>query len=488
LKILISTSEAVPYIKTGGLGDVAGTLATHFADAGHKVVMVLPLYQKVDKKKFGIRPVDVMKIQMGDALLSCRLWKNTTVKEKNLEVYFIEHNEFFDRDPIYHDGVDSYVDNGSRFSFFSKACLDVAIKLKFQPDIVHCSDWQTSLIPFFLKTWTWEKGFFDRTASVLTLHNLGYQGEADLSLGDFIGLNRLQVRSDEFESLGKLNFLKGGIFYADHVTTVSPKYAQEIMSEPGGSGLSMYLDRRRDDLTGILNGIDEVEWNPAIDKLIPANYTKDDLSGKAICKEKLQEYFHLDKNPDIPIFGLVGRMAYQKGLDLLQECIHNILKWDIQIVILGSGDPELQSTFGDLPKYYPGKVGSYIGFDAKLAHLIEAGSDFFVMPSRYEPCGLNQMFSLKYGTLPIVRATGGLYDTVENYHQPTQTGTGFLFDEPTSSALEGTIGWALHTWYNEKEAIQKMRVRAMEQDVSWQEALKRYEHVFEKALWRRDMW
>lgn len=487
MKILFATSEAVPYIKTGGLGDVTGTLPQLLSQNGHHVVLVLPYYAELKTKGLDIEMVfPTMGVQMGNATLWTTVWKQTI--SPSLQVYFVEYDEFFNRSPIYDDGSQAYPDNGARFALFSKAALQVAVELDWQPDIAHANDWQTALIPYYLKTWGWENNFFRNTASIYSIHNMAYQGLTELDASDFIGLNWMQMRTDEFESMGQINMMKGAIFYADQITTVSGEYANEILSEPGACGLSTYTTRRSTDITGILNGVDTEEWNPATDTFLPKNFDTSDLSGKAVCKQRLQERLNLNVNPDVPVFGVVSRFAYQKGLDLLKDCIHEILGWEVQFAILGSGASTLELFFGDLPKYYPGKVGAYVGFDSELAHLIEAGADFFVMPSRYEPCGLNQMYSLLYGTLPIVRATGGLYDTVENYHKGTQTGTGFLFNDPTADALKGTIGWALHTWFNEKEDLKGMQIRGMQNDFSWERSTREYIKVYEKALWRRSVW
>ncbi|MDH5561186.1 MAG: glycogen synthase, partial [Deltaproteobacteria bacterium] len=375
-----------------------------------------------------------------------------------------------------------------RFAFLSKAGLDLSIELGFIPDVVHSHDWQTALASYYIKTWKWDKDYFKGTSSVLTIHNMGYQGQVEPGISPFIGLNWMQLRDSEFEALGAINLLKGGIFYSDKITTVSPNYAREILGEPGGNGLSPFLIRRKDDVIGILNGIDTDEWDPQTDAFLPANYSVSSLKGKADCKKELQKQFLLELNPKKPIFSFVGRMASQKGLDLLLGCVHEILTWDIQLIILGSGDPLLTTVFGDLPKWYPGKVGAYIGFQSYLAHLIEAGSDFFIMPSRYEPCGLNQLYSMLYGTIPIVRATGGLKDTVAKYDPVQKKGLGFTFDETTPMALKDTIGWALYTWYNKPQEILKMKKRGMKEDFSWKKAVLEYEKLYQQAQERKKSW
>ncbi len=489
MKILMISSEAVPYAQTGGLGDVVGSLSTNLAEKGHHVTLIIPFYRLVRQNRSILNlhsTLTQLTVNMGDADMWCRIWE--TSPSSRFQVFFIEYNQYFNRPSIYDDGREAYPDNGVRFAFLSKAALDLAVKLKLRPDIVHAHDWQTALVPYYLKTWYWDQQVFKNTASVLTIHNMGYQGQFTHSISRFIGLNWMQLRSDEFEDHGGLNLLKGGIFYADQITTVSPTYAKEILSEPGGCGLSFYLNRRKGDIEGILNGIDDKEWNSRHDSYIPANYSSENMGGKAVCKKELQKRFGLKVDPKIPIFGIVSRMAHQKGLNLLMDCAEQILEWELQLVVLGSGDPFYSSFFGHLPKEYPGKVGTYIGFQTELAHLIEAGSDFFIMPSLYEPCGLNQIFSMLYGTLPIVRATGGLNDTVRNLDENTNKGNGFVFYDIKAEALKNTVGWALFTWYNNKKAYKAMQIQAMQQDFSWGNAIEKYEMIYQKALDRKKNW
>jgi len=291
------------------------------------------------------------------------------------------------------------------------------------------------------------------------------------------------------EAFGGINLMKAALFYADHITTVSPSYAEELTTEPGGCGLSVYVNRRREDLTGILNGIDEDHWDPKTDVLIPATYSTRSLKGKVVCKKALQKEFLLEENPGIPVIGIVTRFAEQKGLSLLASVIGSMVEaMRVQIAILGSGEKWMEDFFGHLPAAYPGKIGAWIGYSDHKAHLIEAGSDFFLMPSLYEPCGLNQMYSLKYGTLPIVRATGGLRDTVKQYNENTGEGTGFLFDAATPGAVYDTVGWAVSTFYDRPDHLITMQKRAMKEDFSWLHAAEKYSDVYDRALLRRASW
>jgi starch synthase len=322
-----------------------------------------------------------------------------------------------------------------------------------------------------------------KAASLLTIHNIAYQGRYDASCYPYLGLGWHNFNPGTFEDSGAVNFLKGGIVYADMVNTVSPTYANETRTPALGYGMAPYLNAKGDNYLGIVNGVDYTEWNPEVDKLIPANYSAEDLSGKAICKAALQRRFALEEDATIPIVGVVSRFAEQKGLHLLAESIEGIIaSMRVQFVILGSGDPGLEAYFGSLPARYPGRVGSYIGYSNELAHWIEAGADFFIMPSIYEPCGLNQIYSLRYGTLPIVRATGGLDDTVIQYDEATGSGTGFKFWSPSADAVYFTVGWAVSTFYDRKEHMAAMIQQAMAQDFSWERSATEYVAVYERAM------
>jgi len=483
LKIAMIASECVPYAKTGGLADVVGALPVALHELGHEVIIILPLYASIDRCKYYLQPViNPMGVRMGTGEEWCVVHQAS--HGNGISVYFIECNRYFDRQGIYHDAkFRDYPDNPRRFGFLSRAGLQLCKDLGFQPHIVHVHDWHTALAAAYLKIWHWDDPFLGRSASVLTIHNIGYQGKYSADDYEYLGLHWSNFTPDKFEDHGGVNFLKGGIQYADMVTTVSPRYADEIRTPEGGMGLAMYLNDKGDRFVGILNGVDYGQWNPETDPLIPANYNLEDLSGKKTCKRALQQRLNLDGKDDVPLFGVVSRFADQKGLDLLAEAIEEILQqMTVQFAILGAGDKGLERFFGDLPQRFPGQVGSYIGYHNELAHWIEAGADFFVMPSRYEPCGLNQIYSLKYGTLPIVRATGGLDDTVEQYDEATGDGTGFKFWEISPHALYYTIGWAVSTYFDRPQHITQMRKNAMQRSFSWQESAKRYIEVYHRAI------
>ena len=483
LNILIVSSECVPFAKTGGLGDVVGSLPSFLKKLGHNIIIVIPLYSFIDKSKHNINPaVDKMNVNMAFEDISCSVSK--TSLPGDVPVYLVDYEPFFDRQNIYHDNYfNDYQDNPKRFSFLSKAALNLCRELDFSPDIVHANDWHTAILPAYIKRLYKNDPVFNHAASVLTIHNIAYQGRYDKYFYDYSGLGDEDFIPDRFECYNDVNFLKGGIHFADAVNTVSKGYALETKTGEGGYGLDPYLNRRGDDYIGILNGVDYSEWDPARDKLIPSNYSYYDFKGKAVCKSVLQQQLNLNQSDTTPVIGIISRLVEQKGFYILAECIEDILNtMDVQFAILGAGDNHLEALYSNLSYRFPGKTGSFIGYNNKLAHLIESGSDFFIMPSLYEPCGLNQIYSLKYGTLPVVRATGGLNDTIENYNQETGEGTGFKFWEPSGKAIYNTIKWALETYHNRKPHLQKLIKKAMEQNFSWEKSAVEYMNLYYRAI------
>ena len=479
IKVLFVASEIAPYAKTGGLADVSSALPIALEEKGLNVISVMPLYSKIDREKYALEKVmDMACVHMGN----CEEWYSVyhTTKPFGNHVYFIEFNKYFDRAGIYHDSNGEYSDNPYRYAFFCRAAMQLAKDLEFQPDIIHTNDWQTAFIPYYLKCG--EDAFFWGTRSVLTIHNIGYQGNFDASVLDYAKIYLNDFNATAFESFGRLNILKGGLAFADKITTVSPTYAQEIMGPIGSSGLHDLLRSRSADLCGILNGIDMNVWNPEIDTLIPKQYNiKTYKAGKKANKKALQKMFDLNDAPNIPLFAFIGRFAAQKGLGLLAGAIENAVNSMVcQVVILGSGDEDAQWYFGGLPTKYSGRVGAYIGYDEIRSHLIEAGSDFFLMPSLYEPCGLNQLYSQVYGTLPIVRATGGLDDTIEQYNEETGTGTGFKFYDIDPHALYNTLGWAVSTYFDRPKHMESMIKQAMKKDYSWSISAELYIGIYKE--------
>jgi len=482
-KILMISSEAVPYAKTGGLADMVSALALHLNASGDDVRIVIPRYYNVDKSK-------LKKIAKPLGVPTGTDEKWTAVYRDKLQdrvpVYFIDYDQLYGRSGIYGpSGSESYADNAERYNLLCRSAFQLCRLLDWIPDIMHCHDWAAGLIPLYLNTIEYT-GDFSQTAAVFTIHNIGYQGIFPAMEIRHTGL----LETEAMLHRDNLNFLKCAIDQSQVITTVSPTYAQEIKTAQYGEGLEDLLDYRKYDLYGILNGVDYNDWNPESDPYIaPLNYSITDRSNKKKLKALLQEEASLEISGEKPLIGIVSRLVDQKGFRELCEpfygCLASLCRYiDLQFVILGTGEKwceeELSRLSGNLPNLHV-----WTEFDNRKAHLIEAGSDFFLMPSRYEPCGLNQLYSLKYGTLPIVRNTGGLADTVENYNQENGEGTGFTFYDLTPEAIYNVVGWAVWAWYNQKEHIEKMQGEAMSRDFSWTEPVEEYRKVYDLALAKR---
>ncbi len=481
LKIAMISSECVPFAKSGGLADVVGALPKALQALGHKVIVILPGYTHVNGHMDNLRPfLSPMGVWMGDIEEWCAV---QTTERDGVTFYFIQSDKYFDRYALYHDAdFNDYQDNPRRFGFFTRAALQLCRDIGFAADIIHAHDWQTALAPAYLKIRHWDDPILSEAAGVLTIHNIAYQGVYNAAHYGYLGLQWSNFTPDKFEDHGQINSLKGGIYYADLVNTVSPTYAQETRTSAFAHGLAPYLNKKGDDYIGILNGVDYDHWDPSVDNLIPARFSRRSLAGKATCKRELQRRLLLDNEPDVPIIGIISRLVHQKGLDLLAQVIEPIVhNMHVQFAILGSGDKALEWYYGGLPARYPGEIGSFIGYNNELAHWIEAGCDFFLMPSLFEPCGLNQIYSLRYGTLPIVRATGGLEDTVQQYDEVTGTGTGFKFWEPSAHAVYHTVGWAVSTYYDRRHHLQELVRNAMGQNFSWKRSAQRYLEAYSQA-------
>jgi starch synthase len=482
LKVLFVGSECAPFSKTGGLGDVIGALPKALARRGIDARVVMPLYA-------GIPWHDLERLDgslsvptgLGERRGGVRMGR---LPKSPVPIYFLEHHHYYDRPYIYGPPDQSYPDNLERFTFLSRGALELSKALGFIPDIMHANDWQTALVPVYLNTVEWAKPLH-AAASVYTIHNLSHQGVFDAGALFITGLGREHYHPREFEHYGTMNLTKAAIFHSTLLSTVSPTYAREIQTPAHGFGLDGILAEKSADLVGVLNGIDTEEWNPEADPHIAVRFGLTSLAGKAECKRALQAEAGLPIRDDVPVFGLVGRLTPQKGVDVFAQVLRGLLDLDLQILLLGMGDPDAERYFSHVAWLRPDRFRAFIGFDNPRAHRIEAGSDFFLMPSRFEPCGLNQLYSLRYGTLPIVRATGGLADTVVPYDERTGTGTGFVFSDLTPGALYNVVGWALSTWYHHRDHVARMREQAMRQDFSWDRSAEAYERLYHSAYARR---
>jgi starch synthase len=484
LKILFVSPEVEPFVKVGGLADMVGALPKELAKLGHDVRIICPAYGSVKRLGEWQALPEPLGVDVGPAAMWARTWA-TVLPGTAVPVYFLENNDFFARPEVYTGPWGAHPDNDLRFAFLSRAALALCQQLDWIPDLVHSHDWTTGLLPVMLNT-TLRDTPLGGIATIFTIHNLEHQGYSPARVVDFARLPPGELLRDGIVAGGSVNLMKAGLYHSTKLTTVSPTYAQEIRTPGGGFGLDEVLRFRAGDLVGIVNGIDDESWDPAHDATLPANYSAADLAGKAVCKTRLQERFGLEVNPRVPLFGVVSRLAAQKGLDLLVEALPAIMHHlKIQIVVLGNGDLSMENAFQWAGHAFRGRVGAYLGFDGKLARLIQAGSDCFVMPSRAEPCGLTQMYAMRYGTLPVVRATGGLVDTVENFAEGQGRGTGFVFHDATAGALADTLGWACATYYDRPAEFAGLQQRAMAKDFSWRRSAAQYVELYRWAVERR---
>ncbi|NND59640.1 MAG: glycogen synthase [Gammaproteobacteria bacterium] len=470
LRICQVSSELAPYAKTGGLGDVTAALSAQLHRAGHDVRMFLPLYGGIDRRRANLQPVEFLQdIPLATSGYGLRYSIYTGQQDDGLWLYFIDCPMLYERGAIYTSDADEHF----RFVVLSRATLEACQRMGWSPQIVHCHDWQTGLVPLYLKTlYSWDK-LFSNTRTIMSIHNLGYQGVVGADALESTGLSdyRGMLWQDDLEN-DRINFLKTGLVYADALTTVSPTYADEICTPEYGMGLDGILAERRPNLFGILNGVDYDIWSPERDSLIPHPYSAGNLFGKSQNKTALQRRFGLQTDPRKPLVGVVSRLVYQKGLDLAFEVLPGMLASNrMQLAIVGNGEYRYEEFFQWLEHQFPGRAAFYRGFNNPLAHLVEAGSDIFMMPSLYEPCGLNQMYSLRYGTIPVVRKTGGLADTVKPHYQ--EDGNGVVFEHADSAGL----GWALDTalkLYHDGDRWRQMIANAMACDFSWDRQCDRY--------------
>jgi starch synthase len=474
MDVLFVSSEVAPFSKTGGLGDVAASLPGALSARGHRVAVVTPRYGGIDPQRHGFTWLPTSLQARGE---HCGLWLKKG-GPGTPEVYLLEHDLFYGfRQNPYGEGGSDYPDNPARFAFLARAALELPRALQFRPSVVHFNDWQTALGPWFLRAEHHDDPWLSGARSVYTIHNLAYQGMFSKSFMDVLGLPWSIFRLDRgVEFHDQLNFMKAGLSFADALTTVSPNYAREILTVEGGYGLDTVLRSRSGDLFGILNGIDDREWNPAHDPHLPVHYDRRDLRGKVRVKAALQAELGLPVKPHVPLVGLVGRLADQKGIDLMAAATPALLRSDAQFALLGSGQREFEEFFAWVGRERPDRFAARIGFDEGIAHRIEAGADLFLMPSRFEPCGLNQMYSLRYGTPPVARAVGGLVDTVEDY-DGWKRGNGFLFGPLDPVALVVATRRALDVW-RDVRAWRGIQERGMEIDFSWGRSAERYEALY----------
>jgi starch synthase len=477
MNIAFAASEGVPFSKTGGLADVVGALPRALAGLGHQVSVYLPRYRQA-KLTDPATVVRSITVPFDDEYRFPSVVSGGT--HGGVRFYFVEYSSYFDRDALYGTPAGDYPDNAERFALFSRAVLE-ASKILGAPHVFHCHDWQSALIPVLLRTTYADDPAFKEAGTVFTIHNMGYQGLFPPDTLPLLMLPWDLFTMSKMEFFGQVNFLKGALVYADYITTVSKKYSQEIQTAEYGFGLEGVLRDRASTVTGILNGVDYDEWSPQTDKFSVAKYSPQDLSGKAKAKQDLLAAFAVSNaDPKLPVIGIVSRFAAQKGFDLISQIADRLAREEMIIVALGAGDKAYEEMFQRLNKQFPNKIAVKVAYDNAIAHKIEAGADMFLMPSRYEPCGLNQIYSLKYGTVPIVRATGGLDDTIEPWDARTGKGTGFKFTDYNGEALLKTIKEALHA-YRDQTSWQALMRNGMSKDFSWNASAREYGKIYDKV-------
>jgi len=486
LRVLFVTPEAIPFAKTGGLADVAGALPKFLRELGCELRVVMPYYRMVKQSGLPLQYMgEEIEVPLGDEMFKADIYQGHL--NQDIPIYFIGREEFFDREYLYSTPKGDYFDNAERFIFFSKAVLILCQHLGFPPDIIHHHEWQTGLIPAYLQSIHRHDPFFSPTAVVFTLHNIAYQGVFKKEKFWLTGLPTEMYNPEGIEFWERINLMKAGIVYADVINTVSQKYSGEIQTPEYGYGLEGILRKRREDLYGILNGVDYQDWDPSRDPHLAAHYDVKDVSGKKKCKMDLLKEFNLPSSLEkVPLLGMISRLADQKGFDLLAEILDELFALNLGFVLLGTGEQKYHDLFNQVARQYPQKAGIRIAYDDRLAHKIEAGADFFLMPSKYEPCGLNQIYSLKYGTIPIVRATGGLDDTIVNYDPLTKKGNGFKFIQYNAQEFLTQIKVAID-FHSQAEHWKQLLQNAMTSDFSWQRSAKAYLQLYRKALEKKSL-
>ncbi len=476
MRILIASSEVHPYSKSGGLADMVGALAKTLGRAGHRVGLVTPLYRGILERFLAIKKIDwQIDLPLGPNRVQAEIW--SLHPSENLTIYFVHQPDYYFRPSLYTENGADYPDNAQRFIFFSKVVANLARYLPWRPEIVNVHDWQAGLVPTLMLHQKLTEGWGNPPRSCLTIHNLAYQGTFARPFYDLANLPLDYFNPKGLEFYGSLNCLKAGIIHSDIITTVSPRYAREITTEEFGCGLDAVLRQRQDSLVGILNGVDYEDWNTTHNPHLKHPFSSDDLKGKALDKAELQKEFGLPVMPSVPLFATITRLAEQKGVDIQLSALEEMLAADMQFVLLGSGAPEFEKAYQRLAQRFPTEVAVRIGFDQGLSHRVEAGADFFLMPSRYEPCGLNQMYSLRYGTIPIVRITGGLDDSVIDISENEEQANGIKFGEYSVRALAKAIRKAL-VLYRETDLFTHYRQNAMKADFSWERTAAEYVRAY----------
>ncbi|WP_077214334.1 glycogen synthase GlgA [Bacillus dakarensis] len=479
MKVLFAVSECVPFVKSGGLADVAGSLPKELKNLGTDIRVILP--------KYGSIPGDFRKQMKKKADFTVKVgWRNQycgieELVHEGITFYFIDNEYYFNREKLY-----GYFDDGERFAFFNRAVLESLPFIQFIPDVIHCHDWHSGMIPFLLRVQYQHRKGYQLIKSVFTIHNLQFQGIMPKSaLGDLLGLGDEYFTVEQLEFYGNINFMKAALVAGDKITTVSPTYMREIQMEYYGEKLDGLLRKRSSDLAGILNGIDDDFYDPEEDSLLLKNYSAANLKNKSLNKKEIQRQFALPEKEDIPLMVMITRLTKQKGLDLVKRVFHEMMSEDIQLIVLGTGDPEFEHFFRDMEGHYPNKFKAYIGFNEELAHQIYAAGDLFLMPSLFEPCGLGQMIAMRYGTIPIVRETGGLNDTVQSYNEITQEGNGFTFTNFNAHDMLYTIQRAIY-FYHQKEMWETLVKQTMSLDYSWAQSAFKYNQLYAELISRSE--
>lgn len=484
MRILMITSEASPFAQTGGLGEVLSALPAALVELGISVDVFMPKYRGITEEKHNLSksPVNI-EVDLNAKRVSAGLW--ILEHQRGARYLFVECDEYFDREYLYGTPESDYPDNSERFVFLSRAAIEMALATGTRYDVFHPHDWQAALTPVYLRTlYAGEKSLED-SAAVMTIHNLGYQGifwHLDMPL---VGVGWEFFTPKHMEFHGKLNFLKSGIVFADEVNTVSPGYRNEILTSEYGFGLEGILQEKGDHLSGIVNGVDYRVWNPETDTFIASQYSTEDVSGKKACKADLQQIAGFPTRPETPVLAMVNRLSSQKGIDIAGEAVHSLMKREVQLFVLGTGERKYELLFREFAAQYPDKIAVVFAYDDGLAHKIFAAADMLLVPSRYEPCGLTQLYALKYGAVPIVRMTGGLTDTVEEFDLEADSGTGFRFQDAEPSVLEATILKALTVYTENQVAWRRLMIRGMRRDFSWQRSAKEYAQLYERAVQKR---